>query len=451
MNSLLSYPTTCQQPKGRVLLIEPDSSRAAILMDIFDGHGGVDLEVVDDVPNALRSFAEQIPDVLLTSTFLRPSDEASLRARLKELPNAAHVQMIAVPYLVDSDEGATSETPNRHVFDFVRRRITRVRPRWDVQTLPEQVEEYLAHARAIRSDLNGRSAIATASASCRRVSQEPSIQDKQLPPVTAPDADSHVLTLVTRGAENTGSAAADRRRARRRPAGEVPWLWAVKLPGTSHVRVIDISSGGALLETTSRLDETAVEVQLLGQDTDVSVPARPVRNQVASVDHLGVRYRVALMFGRDLNLFGLQPPSGAIMPRDLAGVLIRALSEADRGAGATAVRVRFERELRQLLPVRDIQIRETPMIAERGAESVYFTVPRGSGPQPILQAIFDPGYAPTAMEFRLLKAAASLAAVVLEFAPLGRHPGALRLAGESLIRESNCQPAWRRPGTSSLS
>jgi hypothetical protein len=70
-----------------------------------------------------------------------------------------------------------------------------------------------------------------------------------------------------------------------------------------------------------------------------------------------------------------------------------------------------------------VQIRATPVIAERGAESVYFTVPHGSGARPILQAIFEPDYVPTAMDFRLLKAAVSLAAVVLEFAPRCVGPG----------------------------
>jgi hypothetical protein len=46
-------------------------------------------------------------------------------------------------------------------------------------------------------------------------------------------------------------------------------------------------------------------------------------------------------------------------------------------------------------------------------------VPNSSGCQPILQAIFESGYEPTAMEFQLLKTAATMAAVVLEFAPLG--------------------------------
>ncbi len=71
--------------------------------------------------------------------------------------------------------------------------------------------------------------------------------------------------------------------------------------------------------------------------------------------------------------------------------------------------------VRRLLPVRDILIRRTPVVAIDGAESVYFTIPGGSGS--ILQAIFERNHEPTVMEFRFLKAAASLAAVVLESAP----------------------------------
>jgi hypothetical protein len=94
------------------------------------------------------------------------------------------------------------------------------------------------------------------------------------------------------------------------------------------------------------------------------------------------------------------------------------MAEVDRCANPAAVRARFEKELRELVPLRDVQLRLTPVIASQDAESIYFTVPQGSGPSPILQATFDRDYRPSPMEFRLLKAAASLAAVVLEFAPL---------------------------------
>jgi hypothetical protein len=118
---------------------------------------------------------------------------------------------------------------------------------------------------------------------------------------------------------------------------------------------------------------------------------------------------MAVAFAHDLALPGLWQEAPAPMPRILADLLTRVLSELDGGHGEAALCTTFERELRRILPVRDIQIRRTPVVAERGFESVYFTVPHGSGARLILQAIFDPDYAPSAREFRLLRAAASLA------------------------------------------
>jgi hypothetical protein len=57
---------------------------------------------------------------------------------------------------------------------------------------------------------------------------------------------------------------------------------------------------------------------------------------------------------------------------------------------------------------------------------MYFTIPQSSGAKRILQVIFEPGAAPSQMDFRLLKAAATAAALVLEFAPLVEVPQAER-------------------------
>jgi hypothetical protein len=129
-------------------------------------------------------------------------------------------------------------------------------------------------------------------------------------------------------------------------------------------------------------------------------------------------------FSRALRLIGLEPVTRLpLSPRALVDMLTRVLGEADRPTGS-ALHVRFESELRRLLPVRDIQIRETPVIAEKGTESIYFTLSERLGSRRILQAIFEPGYAPSEMEFRLLKGAAGLAALVLELAPLSEEPAA---------------------------
>ena len=105
----------------------------------------------------------------------------------------------------------------------------------------------------------------------------------------------------------------------------------------------------------------------------------------------------------------------------LAEVLRNALADVE-STRSSEVRARFESNLRGLLRLRDVQIRETPVIADQASESIYFTIPQSSGAKRILQVIFEPGEAPSETDFRLLKAAAIAAALVLEFAPLVEAP-----------------------------
>lgn len=139
------------------------------------------------------------------------------------------------------------------------------------------------------------------------------------------------------------------------------------------------------------------------------------------MDGLGVRYRLAAAFSRDVNLPGgsaTRTDAAGRSPGALADVLRDTLADVESTARSSEVRARFESSLRALLRLRDVQIRETPVIPDRASESIYFTIPQSSGAKPILQAIFEPGEPPSEGNFRLLKAAATAAALVLEFAPL---------------------------------
>ncbi|MGH9311597.1 MAG: PilZ domain-containing protein [Vicinamibacterales bacterium] len=355
-------------------------------------------------------MTKEIPDLVLTSPFLGPSDEAALTAYLKQLPAASHVLVITLPYSIDSGD-ASNQPASTKALSFLRRRSALAPPACDPSTVREQIEEYLAQARAIRA----------------------------IPPAQPETglilrATPEVSGVATTGGRRThllgGGQVSDRRRARRRTAAELPWLWTVKLPSGAEAKLVDISSSGVLIETISKITPgSTFDLQVLGQDTNLRVPARMVRSEVGSVDRLGVRYRAAATFARDLDILGPRPPSSSsaatLMPKVLADLLSRVLAEVDCGSGSATLRARFEQELRRLLPVRDIQIRQTPVITNEGTESIYFTVPRASGSRPILQAIFEPNYQPSAMEFRVLKAAASVAAVVLEFAPLSEEAQAL--------------------------
>ena len=70
----------------------------------------------------------------------------------------------------------------------------------------------------------------------------------------------------------------------------VPLLSAVKLTWGLEVSLINISSTGMLVETTSKFTPgSATEFQLCGPDTSLVVPARFVRSEVSTVDARSVR------------------------------------------------------------------------------------------------------------------------------------------------------------------
>jgi CheY-like chemotaxis protein len=411
MNSILVSPPGRGQEPGRILAIESDPERSKTLEQVLRGHVRAHLVVVKSVDQAIRSMTAKLPDLILTSPFLKPAEEAALSTHLRRTPPAAHVQVITVPHSIEADDDAGRSTPPG-MLGFLRRRST-APSACAPDTLRNQIEAYLVEARAARTRLS----VGLSDSLCVTTALAPRTVPAPAPVVVA-------QSVVRRPHLLGGSEATDRRRARRRPATELPGLWAVRFPLCPEAKVVDISSTGVLVETSSKISPGGtLDLHVLGQNIDFRVTARMVRSEVASVDRLGVKYRAAAAFSQELDIAGLQmaPSDPSTMPKVLADMLARVLADVDRHSSDASLRARFERELRQMLTVREIKLRRTPVIPDETTESVYFTVPRASGSRPILQAVFEPDYQPSAMEFRILKAAAGVAAVILEFAPLGEE------------------------------
>ncbi len=411
MNSVFVSPRRRGQGPGQILAIEPDPERSKILERILRGQVRAHLEIVKSMDQAIRSMTEKIPDLVLTSPFLKPADEVSLTAHLKQTPAASHVQIITTPYSIETDDDSQRSAPSG-VLGFLRRRSS-APSACAPDMLRNQIEAYLSQARAARTrpsvGSSDSAGMTTALATRRAPAPEPGVVTQSV--VRRP----HLLG---------GNEATDRRRARRRRAADLPGLWAVRLPLGPETKVVDISSTGVLVETGIKISPgSTLDLQLLGQNIDLRVPARMVRSEVASVDHLGVKYRAAAAFSHELDIAGLHlaPSDSSLMPKVLADMLARVLADVDRSSSGSSMRARFEQELGRLLSVREIRLRRLPVIPNERTESVYFTVPRASGSRPILQAVFEPDYQPSAMEFRILKAAVGVAAVILEFAPLGEE------------------------------
>jgi hypothetical protein len=413
MNTIL-VATSKKVLKGRILAIEPDPMRSRNLRELLGAHVDGHVEVVASTEGAMRCIGRQLPDVVLTSSFLPPSDEAALTEHLKSLPAAAHVQVIITPHFIDSQEAARpSRSP---MFGLRARRPSQVRPACDPDTFIRQIEDYIQQAQTHARLANDQEfcAVLDTAPELSIASGKP---ETRLVKAVPADVEAVERTLRPPTTELGRGNARDRRRETRRQRQDLPRLWSARLSSGTELALVDLSKSGILVETTSRMTlGSTLDLQFVGQNTDISIPARVLRSDIAKVDGLGVKYRVAAQFKRDLDL--LDYLTGAsdshTTPAALADVLARALADVERRSPSASLG-RFEEELRNLLPVRAIQIRQSPLVSND--ESICFDVPGGTG-SPVLQATFHADNPPAAADLKLLKAAAHLAAVVLEYAPL---------------------------------
>jgi hypothetical protein len=155
------------------------------------------------------------------------------------------------------------------------------------------------------------------------------------------------LTLVHSDAhaahDARNAAPADRRVHPRLTLSDLDWLNTVRLKYGPVVSLIDLSSGGAQIETPSRLHPGAVVVvQISGTGGEIAMPSTVVRSQVSRVVPYAM-YRSALSFKRTL-----EPPQRAVdrNPDTFANLLseharmtgaIRRLSHACTGGDATSL------------------------------------------------------------------------------------------------------------------
>lgn len=402
MNSiLLAEPIQVRRPlpAGRLLIVEPDGQRAGLLGRILRPLTSIDLRIVPRVTDAIRAFTEAIPDLVMTTPLLAPSDETELLTQIRRTTGASHVQVINLPHAIETGRATASDAPRTSVFQFLRRSASKERQTGDDSTLREEIEQYLVRAVARRDEMNARAVT--------------SVDAPAPPAMVTPDTTEMILY-----GSNDSVDQRDRRRALRRMANDLPGLWSVRLPWGSDVKLVDISNSGVLFESPSKISPgVTVDLQIFGDQRNVFVPARMVRSEVSRVDAFGVKYQMAATFGREIRLVDFDPATGLSSPRVLTDLLTRVLCETGGTATSADVSRRFETELRRLLPGRDIQIRSKPSMAAT-AESIYFTLDKGGGSPRILQVTFEAGSAPSEMEFRLLKTAASLASVALEIAQL---------------------------------
>jgi CheY-like chemotaxis protein len=385
---------------ARILAIEADPQRGRLLSRLIQEHVKADLTIVASVSAAITAIARQPPDLILAPPLLSPQDSTELTShvRVHAAPDMEMLTIAALDMLID----APMEEP-RGLSIFTRRPVTLGRL-YDPGMLAREIAEGLDRACAARA----RREAALGHAQWH----EAAVQSKSeiVPALVAPGIEA----LFRQQDE-------ERRRARRNAPEDVPWLSAITLPWGLDLHLVNISSSGLLVESGSRFTPgITYDLQLNGPGTDLSVKARFVRSEVARVDGLGVTYYAAAAFDKELDLLvGRDKTVRSPSPQQaLTDLLSTVLAESDHGEPA---RIRFARGLCRLVRAQDVLVRNAPIAPAHGTESFYFHV-KGEGPsRAILQVVFAADHDVTASDFKLLKAAASLTAALLEFEePLGR-------------------------------
>ncbi len=131
----------------RLLAIEPNYDVGSTLRRTLADHGD-DVLVVDSKAAALESIRQEVPDLILMSALLSPTDEDDLFDFLKSLPGAAHVQTLNIPQFK-----FTSQSTAKSKFAFLRGRRDAPSGGCDPGMFANEVSEYLERATILKGEL----------------------------------------------------------------------------------------------------------------------------------------------------------------------------------------------------------------------------------------------------------------------------------------------------------
>ena len=136
----------------RVLAIEPNYDVGSALRRTLDVYGD-EVLVVDSKTAALESIRQEVPDLILMSALLSPTDEDDLFDCLKSLRGTEHVQTLNIPQF-----RSTPGAPSKSKFSFLRGRRGAAAGGCDPAQFASEVSAYLERAATHRGELENYAA-----------------------------------------------------------------------------------------------------------------------------------------------------------------------------------------------------------------------------------------------------------------------------------------------------
>ena len=192
--------------------------------------------------------------------------------------------------------------------------------------------------------------------------------------------------------------------------------------------MVNLSNSGILFESPLKfMPETETDLTVLGEHAKFDLSARIVRSEAATVNGLGVTYHTAVAFSEErelLTMLGAIPAEVISPQQSVPDLLVEVTNEVYGKGNYDGARSAFDGFLRQVAPGCKVRLAESLSEPPDGCDSIYFNVPAPT--RAILEATFDQGREPSIEEFKVLRASAAIASVLLTVRePPGACPDSL--------------------------
>ncbi len=284
-----------------VLALEPNRSQADGIRQACS-LAGTSITVVENVGDLLAAMQAHPPTVVLLPALVTAVDEAAVVEFLRSSPQYPHVEVLVTPML--AAPGGLSEASGRSWLRRSTRRPTAPVIAADASAFAESLRWSLERVRQRRlaEAVETEAAPLVGGGAEQEIGAPPSLLGILGDVIAETGHDLHELRLEDATTRLLQKLQDDRRSHRRFPAGELRGLREARIRFGPPVALVDVSAGGALLESETRLQpDTEALLELARGDGKIVVPFRVLRSHVAALNG-APRYRGACAFKSPLDI-----------------------------------------------------------------------------------------------------------------------------------------------------